>query len=404
MIHTATVMDGDQKRIRELVTSFAGLPRRLPDASACKTLFECRDAVQTTVQELAAKGEATVDYGSATANEQFNYYVQHKARYAETLARIPVAKPGERVCEVGSLGVFSILLEKVLGYTNVVGMDRLPGKPPVVRVSTTLLGVEYFQDVLNIDLNDPPSDLPEGQFDKLFCFEVLEHLWFPMRVLSLFRRLLKPNGMLFLSVPNCISAMALRKMLAMQVPMVWNAFDDTLEKAHFREYTPLALRYALAHAGFKELAFDTLYTASSVGDFNPAVQDLYPFPGQRECNTLLQGDTLFSISRPSGEIGDAYPDMFYNTGAYQEIYYGEFPETVSLEHYFSAEWLRRNAPPSEDPPVQAEEAKPETERSRFPIRLKKAMKAVLALFPVSVEDGIKAAYHRMRNNWRGGGE
>jgi SAM-dependent methyltransferase len=291
----------------------------------------------------------------------------------------------------------------VLGYESIIGMDRMPGKAPMERIAITLLGTTYTQDVLNVDLNTDNHSYLEGeQYDKIFCFEVLEHLWYPMRALALFRRLLKPKGLLFLTVPNCASAMALRKMFAMQVPMVWNAFDDTIEKAHFREYTPLSLKYVLAHAAFEQLAFDTLYTASSVGDFHPAVQDLYPFPGQPELNTLLQGDTLFSIASPSGMPLEAYPDMLYNTGAYQESFYGEFPQTVSLGYYFSADYLRRNAPPqypspqSVDSPENSHTAEVTAPSIPFKARLKFALKALLALFPKPVQSVFRAVYHCIR--------
>lgn len=397
MIHCEGNARDDRELLRDLMDSFRNTPHALPDKR--KTAELCRGEVESAVKELIARGEGAVDYGSSGANEQFNYYEQHKERFVETLARIPLAAADETVLEVGSLGLFSVLLKKVLGYTAITGLDRRPEQPAMIRATTSIMGKCYTQDILNVDLNKIPDSLPEGKFDKIFCFEVLEHLWFPVRVLAAFRRMLKPGGKLFLSVPNCASAMSLRKMLAMQVPMVWNAFDDTLEKAHFREYTPLSLKYVLAHAGFEELAFDTLYTASSVGDFHPVVQDMYPFPKEKNLNKLLQGDTLFSVSRPTLTERESYPDMLYNTGAFQESYYGEFPETVSLDYYFSKEWLLRNADFNVD--AKNSLALPAGgDRQSFKARLKTALKACLDLFPIVVQNIVKSFYHGLRRRDR----
>jgi ubiquinone/menaquinone biosynthesis C-methylase UbiE len=42
----------------------------------------------------------------------------------------------------------------------------------------------------------------DGVFDCITCFEVLEHVEDPGRVLSEIRRVLKPDGIIFLSIPN----------------------------------------------------------------------------------------------------------------------------------------------------------------------------------------------------------
>lgn len=56
------------------------------------------------------------------------------------------------------------------------------------------------------DLNQP-LELPDGSFDTMFATEVIEHLDNPNNLIKEARRVLKPDGMLFLSTPNVHSLM-----------------------------------------------------------------------------------------------------------------------------------------------------------------------------------------------------
>jgi len=82
---------------------------------------------------------------------------------------------------------------------------------------------------------DARSDLErmpfrDGAFDVVLCTETLEHVARPARVLSELRRVLRPGGMLALSVPF--------------LHPVHQAPHD------YYRYTPFGLRHLLAEAGF----------------------------------------------------------------------------------------------------------------------------------------------------------
>ena len=51
------------------------------------------------------------------------------------------------------------------------------------------------------DLCDVGNGLPEARYDFIFCTEVLEHVLQPFNAVSNIRRLLKPKGLLFITVP-----------------------------------------------------------------------------------------------------------------------------------------------------------------------------------------------------------
>jgi hypothetical protein len=266
---------------------------------------------------------------------EFDYYMNHKYRFAVSLSHIPKSSDDEIVCEVGSFTIFSILLDEVLGYKNIYGIDRINQPGDIVTYTKNILGKEYKQKLINVDLNlnhSPEIELPK--FSKIFCFEVIEHLWHPMRVLKFFKTILQINGELYLSAPNCASALTLHKLLTMQVPMTYNCCNDTIQDAHFREFTPLNLKYALAYAGFEELVFNTFYFFSQDWLVTSSVNTIYPFPGDIHTNHKLQGDVLFSISKSSKEFLSDYPSMFYDTGKFLKTYYSLFPEIDSWRYFF----------------------------------------------------------------------
>jgi SAM-dependent methyltransferase len=60
---------------------------------------------------------------------------------------------------------------------------------------------------LGIEMFDRLDDIGDEQFDKIFLFFVLEHLGEPMQFFEQLRRILKPNGKIFIVVPNVDDAL-----------------------------------------------------------------------------------------------------------------------------------------------------------------------------------------------------
>jgi SAM-dependent methyltransferase len=72
--------------------------------------------------------------------------------------------------------------------------------------------------------------LEDGSLDAILCTEVLEHVPEPALVLAEFRRLLRPSGHLFLTVP-----------------LIWEVHEEPYD---FYRYTPYSLGRLLSQAGF----------------------------------------------------------------------------------------------------------------------------------------------------------
>jgi methionine biosynthesis protein MetW len=113
---------------------------------------------------------------------------------------------------------------------------------------------------LGLDARVTPTDdrlpFPDGSFDLATCLEVLEHLFEPQIALAELRRVLRPGGAIFITVPNLAYW---RRRLDMVVLGRWNPVGDSLSveqpwrDPHIRFFTRRALMRLLHAAGFEQV-------------------------------------------------------------------------------------------------------------------------------------------------------
>jgi 2-polyprenyl-3-methyl-5-hydroxy-6-metoxy-1,4-benzoquinol methylase len=103
---------------------------------------------------------------------------------------------GKSVLEVGC-GYGRFLSECRKYGALITGVDPHPGAVHFAKL-------HYGIDVIASKIEEAVREkiVTAGQFDFIFAFEVLEHLKEPGVFLSVLRNLLKPQGFLFISVPN----------------------------------------------------------------------------------------------------------------------------------------------------------------------------------------------------------
>lgn len=91
-------------------------------------------------------------------------------------------------------------------------------------------------------LND--QNFPDGFFDVVCADQVVEHLPSPQRELAELHRILKPGGLLYVSVPNyrCLS-----------IVLGCDDFELNFPMAHVNYFTPTTLSKLLTKCGFKVL-------------------------------------------------------------------------------------------------------------------------------------------------------
>jgi 2-polyprenyl-3-methyl-5-hydroxy-6-metoxy-1,4-benzoquinol methylase len=85
-------------------------------------------------------------------------------------------------------------------------------------------------------------------FDVITCFDVLEHLYDPCRVMARVAEWLKPGGIFYVLVPNVDSAEA----------RVFGSYWHGLElPRHLSHFSPASIRFLAASVGLRELAVET---------------------------------------------------------------------------------------------------------------------------------------------------
>ncbi len=117
------------------------------------------------------------------------------------------------------------------------------------------MGVEFIAEVVDlVRERQPDLDLKVGEIhsveiepqalDMITFWHVFEHLYEPQRVLARVAELLKPGGIVFISVPNFASFQ--RRLFK----AYWYAFDVP---RHLHHFSPSALERLLAARGFETL-------------------------------------------------------------------------------------------------------------------------------------------------------
>lgn len=126
-----------------------------------------------------------------------NYFLLHKEKPDNNRAFYRVKKGLEllgnkrgKSLSVGVVDLKEARLLKNAGFENTI-------------CDISSMGVEYAKkngfDAVECDI---VNNVPDGKYDFIFCFEVLEHLSNPLKALHNLKSTLNPQGVLIVSVPN----------------------------------------------------------------------------------------------------------------------------------------------------------------------------------------------------------
>jgi 2-polyprenyl-3-methyl-5-hydroxy-6-metoxy-1,4-benzoquinol methylase len=92
------------------------------------------------------------------------------------------------------------------------------------------------------------AQFPEESFDVITCFDVLEHLYEPRKIVAKVAEWLKPGGIFYVLVPNIDSAEG----------RVFRSYWHGLElPRHLFHYSPASLRFLAESAGLTPLSLET---------------------------------------------------------------------------------------------------------------------------------------------------
>jgi len=110
------------------------------------------------------------------------------------------------------------------------------------------------------------APFPQESFDVITCFDVLEHLYEPQKVMARVKEWLKPGGVFYVFVPNVDSAEA----------RVFGSYWCGLElPRHLFHYSPVSLRYLAKSVGLEEVSLVTMRNAAVGNSLRYFFDDLF---------------------------------------------------------------------------------------------------------------------------------
>lgn len=162
--------------------------------------------------------------------------------YRQELAILSRFKPRGTLLDVGAHCGFFLRMARGMGW-ELCGVEPSPAAD---------LAREYFG--LNVQRGhlEELSFEPES-FDIVTLIDVVEHLDDPVRLLSEVRRLLKPEGLLFIKTPN--ARYNLLKLRLIRETLRFRRIEIFDAKEHVVHYTRETLDWVLNRAGF-ETSYD----------------------------------------------------------------------------------------------------------------------------------------------------
>lgn len=112
----------------------------------------------------------------------------------------------------------------------------------------------------------PNAPFAPESFDLITCFDVLEHLHEPRKVMARVSEWLKPGGILYVLVPNIESAEA----------RAFRSYWCGLElPRHLFHYSPASLRYLASSVGLQEISLVTRRNAAVGVNFRYLIDDVF---------------------------------------------------------------------------------------------------------------------------------
>ena len=188
--------------------------------------------------------------------------------------------PGGRVLDVGAgFGFLMEALERAGYETEGMEIATVPAEQARKRARGPVVqqGAEE------------PFPYPDGRFDAVTLFDVIEHLQDYDVALASCRRVLKPGGRLFVITLNAHSAA--RLVLGKR----WAWYQDP---THIHMFTPRMMREGLLRAGFEVERQLTESNFCSVGEGTHFLKPLRVIG--RVVHSPVFGDSLLAVARKPG--------------------------------------------------------------------------------------------------------
>jgi len=281
---------------------------------------------QVRILDDPVDGRALID-----ATKEIEEYVWLHGRSAElSLAMLRRHLPTGRHLRVLELGgapyFFSALMHRTFDVSLTaanVQAGAWPGEPATMDAGQVTLSLPPSpakgEDRLRIDvrvfnIEKDPFPFDDGQFDAILCMEVLEHLGYsPSHMLAESHRVLGPDGLFFLTVPNFINLKRTVNMV-LNRPTEYRYSGYGIYGRHQREFAPAEVRglFEACHYRVAELRTANVWPTfrdhwfKGIGNAALNAVSSLPLPW-----LAAKREYILCAARPVGAPVAAYPGWLY---------------------------------------------------------------------------------------------
>lgn len=202
------------------------------------TLARCPDCSLVWLANAPQPSEMHAHYTDAYDRLISESGEKSTARWDFRVEAVEQMKDAGALLDLGcSSGAFLNLLDKSRWDLYGIEMSQESAKGAAARTGAKV----FAGDIL--DVRFPPKS-----FDVITCFDVLEHLYEPRRILGRVTEWLKPGGVFYVLVPNIDSAEG----------RVFRSYWHGLElPRHLFHYSPASLKFLAESAGLTEVSLET---------------------------------------------------------------------------------------------------------------------------------------------------
>lgn len=235
-----------------------------------------------------------------------DYHRTHERRMARVVQLIHENVTHGRLLELGTSELIPIALGQLVPELSVDVTEFDLTLPATGVMQLSMGGHDRTCTVFRVDLETQQIPVPDETYDYVLCSEVIEHMEVdPMFMLVEINRVLKPNGLLFLTTPNITSTRGIYKILRGYEPYFYMQYrHKPVLYRHNYEYALPTLRRVLVEAGFR----GKLWTEDTFED--PVHDDV---PTLRSLGYTLDtvGDNIFAVVEKEFNVLNRYPDVLY---------------------------------------------------------------------------------------------
>ena len=223
--------------------------------------IDVRNLIDESLESYKANPVDLLNIGDAEG--EYHYLLSHVDEYERTVQDVVGYltnnnhdRSSIKILEIGSfLGLVSIVLSRLNFNVTATDIEEFISCP-TLRQKFNEFNVEWKS--CNLRINRLPFN--DDEYDVVIMCETLEHLNFnPLPVIGEINRILRRNGLLYLTLPNI--ARLDNRLRLLRGQSIHNKIDDFFEQLdmtkgnmivslHWREYTTAEIKEMLERLGF----------------------------------------------------------------------------------------------------------------------------------------------------------